>query len=431
MTQLTIKVANFRKFSSPYTDGKSNITKYVFQASIKSLLNYADDFEDWFETNPRDQKISGKIPKRIKQTLLDENDYNFHHLNKGIVFSAENISFDNKTNLVKFTFSDNQIHGNVDGGHTLRIIIESKKEFIKKIDNEILMDKFVTIEVFENLDQDFLIMLAETRNTAAQVKDISLENLAGTLDSLKKILQNESFYQNILWKENDKDDDGKIKRVDARTIISLWNIFDPQIYPLFNNKEENDFKTLIRNNMNFNDMLISAYSGKQKQLELFSEKYKNIDEKYFLARKNLFLDVIKLSELIQLQINDMANKENKTYATLPFTKKPPKEDGGEQQKKQGISLIKRNVIPYVVPEGILLPILSSFRVLIKNDLINNFSEWEINPFEVWDKIGGKLVKIMLDNLRESGNSPTAYGKKNSSWNNLQAEMKIYLLGSVK
>ena len=41
--------------------------------------------------------------------------------------SVDKFAYDNKTGMIKVTLSDPEIHGNIDGGHTLKIILTKQK----------------------------------------------------------------------------------------------------------------------------------------------------------------------------------------------------------------------------------------------------------------------------------------------------------------
>ena len=75
------------------------------------------------ETNPREQNLKTDVSKEIEQSLKADN-HSFHLWNRGILFSADEVSYDNKSKTATMSLSDKNIHGNIDGGHTLRIITQ-------------------------------------------------------------------------------------------------------------------------------------------------------------------------------------------------------------------------------------------------------------------------------------------------------------------
>ena len=119
MPEFTIKVKAFKKMDDPRIGSEQERPKYLFYAQANSI---SQSFSDWMSTNPREQKMTTNTAKAIISSLK-END-NFHELNKGILFSASKVVYDNRSNEAIITFVDPLIHGNIDGGHTLRAILD-------------------------------------------------------------------------------------------------------------------------------------------------------------------------------------------------------------------------------------------------------------------------------------------------------------------
>ena len=71
-------------------------------------------------TNPREQKMTTNVASKIKDSLKENS--NFHELNRGIVLSVKEVSFDNSNGILTIEMEDPEIHGNIDGGHTLRAL---------------------------------------------------------------------------------------------------------------------------------------------------------------------------------------------------------------------------------------------------------------------------------------------------------------------
>jgi len=162
MTKLTIPVKSFRKFEDPFSqeDKGNRPTKYRFYAQVADIPM---ELLDWMETNPRDQNLESDTSKAIRESLLDDQTPYFHLWNRGILISAGKVSFDNRKNVAELFLDDEQIHGNIDGGHTLRIIL-SCHEMLKNKELEKLPNQFVEVEVITGLSSPE--ELAEARNTS-------------------------------------------------------------------------------------------------------------------------------------------------------------------------------------------------------------------------------------------------------------------------
>ncbi len=105
---------------------------------------------------------------------LRSNKRNFHVLNRGMLLSADEVSFDNKTKKASIKFFDPKIHGIVDGGHTYRQILKYQE------DMNLIFEKY-----FSRI----------------------------------------SFRQNEFWGNKDANN-----IIDVREIIAIINMFNPLLY---------------------------------------------------------------------------------------------------------------------------------------------------------------------------------------------------------
>ena len=117
--QKKVKIYNGDKFITYRTD-----------IDIRSLKNYTQ-LLDWDEVNPREPDEKAKPCKGMKKTLANEDDDIFSVLNGGVLLSAEECRFykDKRTNthMVDIILSDSNIHGYIDGGHSLDIVMHADK----------------------------------------------------------------------------------------------------------------------------------------------------------------------------------------------------------------------------------------------------------------------------------------------------------------
>ena len=68
--------------------------------------------------------MKSKVAKEIKHSLLNVDGY-FHLLNRGITVSVASAAYDNKTERLRLELDKPDLHGNIDGGHTQRVIRET------------------------------------------------------------------------------------------------------------------------------------------------------------------------------------------------------------------------------------------------------------------------------------------------------------------
>ena len=81
---LTFKVQSFRRIPNPYLkseEGEKGAEMYVAICDVKDL---PDNFP--METNPREQKMTTNVARKIKDSLLNTSELNFYLLIRGICF---------------------------------------------------------------------------------------------------------------------------------------------------------------------------------------------------------------------------------------------------------------------------------------------------------------------------------------------------------
>lgn len=208
MIKKTMKVREntFRKLEDPFENGAAK--KYVFYVKVDDVAEGIP-----MATNPRDQKLTSGVATAIKESLLSNDGY-FHLKNRGIVLSAESVHYNNKEKIATIIFSDELSHGNIDGGHTYKIVCEHKGENL---------EQYVQFEVMTGVE-DIIENLAEARNTSVQVDAKSMAELAEKFDPIKEGLEGMPFFKRIAFKQNqisvDDETGKKNKMIDAREIVA-------------------------------------------------------------------------------------------------------------------------------------------------------------------------------------------------------------------
>lgn len=135
--------------------------------------------------------------------------------------SVDKFTYDSETKTVKVTMSDEEIHGNIDGGHTLRIILEKQKK------EELHYEQYVFFEFFTGIASP--VELAEARNQSVQVDQRSIEELNRSFETIKDALKEESYFSRIAFKQNEHIGEKNI--IDVREIIAIMNMFNQVLYP--------------------------------------------------------------------------------------------------------------------------------------------------------------------------------------------------------
>ena len=256
------------------------------------------------ETNPREQKMTTNVAVKIKDSLRD-NPY-FHELNRGILISSLSTMWDNKTEELIITFDNPEIHGNIDGGHTLRAILEAKSK------NYLPDDRYVFFEIFEGIESP--VELAAARNTSVQVDLKSIAELENSFEVLKEALSNNVFYNRIQFKMNEHYNEDGIDPIDVREIISIILMFSQEIYPYKN-----------ADGVLSDVQPMQCYSGKEASLKKFLKQNGGAAEKQKIDRENMVKnmmpiipDIFALWEKIETSFASVSNSTGKRFGTRKY-----------------------------------------------------------------------------------------------------------------
>lgn len=389
MAEIKLKARSFKKMDDPI-DKKGGHVKYVCYAKANTI---PDEILDWMETNPRQQNMKTTVALNIINSLKI-NDC-FHELNRGIVLSADEVSYDNKEEVVKISLNDVAIHGDIDGGHTLRAIIDLKNK------GELPENRYVFFEIFTGIDSP--VELASARNISNQVDLKSIQELEKNFEIIKEAVKDTEFANKISYKMYEQDENNVKKTVDVREIIAILMMFFQNVYPC-----TNEDGTL-------NEMQpVKCYTGKEATLKKFVDIGKEEREATLKNMKNIISDIFHIWDQIEMNFNEFAKEAGKRYLTRNYAKY-------KKDVVQATSLVSQKPMEYVVPRGLIYPIVGAFRALVRINPETNEYYWVKNPELVLKRLGGRLVGIVLD---EKTDSPEYIGKSSNLWNNLFKEVYI-------
>lgn len=369
---ITVKENSFRKLDDPFNETSK---KYVFYAKVCDVPDGIP-----MGTNPRDQKLTSGVAQAIKDSL-ESNDGYFHLKNRGIVLSAKSCTYNNKTKEVTINFTDNMVHGNIDGGHTYKIICEHREE---------CLDQYVQFEVMTGVE-DIIEKLAEARNTSVQVDEKSMAELQQKFDPIKEGLEGMPFFSRIAFKQNqqvfDEETNKRVKMIDAREVVSIINMFNIEKFDAMNHP-------------------IKAYSAKTKMLELYLE-----DPESYRRYVNIMPDIFDLYDAIETEFATAFNETGGRYGRKKYS-------GYKEGKVIGISKFGLHDIYYRIPDGLIYPAVAAFRSLVSLNTDTNKYEWKdgVNPITVWDKCKGSMTNQIMNFASAIGDNPNSVGKDSNIWN---------------
>ncbi len=325
--RLSFPVVSFRNLETPFN--KQGYRNYFAVVATDQL----PDLTEWRKINVRDPKLTGAVPNAIRSGFQDYPDM-FLFMNRGLVLSAQSVSFDNNTSTITINLRDPSLHGLLDGGHTYYIVREESR----KAD----YPQFLKMEILAGLSAENVVQVVDARNTSNQVQDESLLNLQGKFEDLKRTLKDTPYFEDIAFQEYQLDRSGKPKPIDIRDIIAMLTAFDRE---------------------NFNDSVhpIKSYSSKAACLKHFEQHLSSYRKIYPLAR-----DILALHDHIYLRLPVLYNVARGQSADV---------SGGKFGKLTGCSCYSGKKTArlyfigedskYAVPSGFVYPILGAFRALLE------------------------------------------------------------------
>ena len=390
MSEIMMKAKSFKKMDDPL-DKKGGHAKYVCYVKANTI---SKDLLDWMETNPRQQNMKTMVAQKITDSLKENE--NFHELNRGIVLSADSVKFDNKTEMITIHFTDVTIHGDIDGGHTLRAIIELQEA------NLLEEDRYVFLEIFTGIESP--VDLASARNTSNQVDLKSIKELENCFEMIKEVVKGTKFANKISYKMYEQDENNVKKTIDVREIIAIIMMFCQEVYPYVD-----------KTGSLSDTQPVQCYTGKEATLKKFVDMKKEESQQIIKNMKGVIPTIFEIWDMVECNFNDYAKKVNKRYLTRAYAKY------NREKPKSFTTLISQKTMDYTVPKGLIYPVVGAFRSLIQVDKETKQYSWIRDPKVILEKLGPKLVGIVLD---EKTDSPEYIGKSSNLWNNLFKEVYI-------
>jgi hypothetical protein len=376
-TSFTIPVVSFRHVETPFT--KMGYRDYYAVVDVRHL----PDLSNWRRINVRDPKLSGTVPKAIRESVK-ANPELFVFMNRGIVLSAESVAFDQKTSELTVTMRDSKLHGLLDGGHTYNILLEERAALEDP--------QYVKLEILEGFKPDQIPDLVDARNLSNQVRDQSLMNLRDQFEKLKRALAGRPYFDLIAFKEYEVDEDGNPKPIDVREVIAILTVFD---------KDHFDERTHP----------INAYRSKAACLEHFKLHSSSYEKIYPLAN-----DILELYDYIQLYLPELYNKVRAKGGDVA---------GGKFGRLTGVTtyngkakarlLFIGKESKYGVPGGFVYPILGAFRALLEEKGGRYVWGKGLDPVKLIQGQLGETLADTIGNFALDARNPSKTGKSPLVW----------------
>jgi hypothetical protein len=285
--------------------------------------------------NARDPNTRKQVYKRVDESLQNEDciEDTFHLKNLGIVINAESVKriTDNEYEVA---LPNEEHHGVLNGGHTLDLILK------RIADESIKKTQFIKIEVRTGVPAEWLAEIAGGLNTALQVEDMSLDDLAGAFDWVKDELRDEPYCKEIAWSENDTG------TYDARDLVSLMTCFNIALNP----------------NGQSGSHPVEAYEKKSKALDVFRQDFERNKSKNFRQLRPILKDILRLHDTIRQDFGYVHNKAGGKAGNFNIMDRK-----GENAKGDFIFVFAGKKDRMRLQTGALYPILAAFRWMVEED----------------------------------------------------------------
>jgi hypothetical protein len=371
---------NIRTFKDPLDPSIA-----IYRALVR-VQNLPPDLP--LDPNPRpEQNLNQSVAKAIASGLRAR-DGRFHLLNRGITILASQAAYDNQQRVLKL-FID-QDEGIMDGGHTYKVILAANvPSWDESKEEEGTKDQYVNIEVMTGIQQ--YVDIARARNTSVQVKEESIAHLIHKFEWIQDAIKRQPYKDRIGYHEFAQKDADVIDLIQCMTVMNAYrfaNDASSQHHPVF------------------------AYSATSRVLKDFLQDSEQQSPTY-PKLKGLLNDILRLRDHLELHFPEYYREAGGLNDT----------EGGRFRRLKEIRLTASHdliflnkQIDYVVPDGWLMPVLASMRVLVDNS--GEDAKWKTSPFAFADEIGPSLLEVIIDTSKQLGRNPNAVGKSKSLWSHL-------------
>lgn len=180
---------------------------------------------------------------------------------------------------------------------------------------------------------------------------------------------------------------------------------------------------------------IQSYIGKETSLKKFLNMGLPKSENESLRKEkreaeiqkmsNLIPQIIELWDKFECDLPNVTKQMNKRYGRKPYS--GYHEDDKHNPVSVGISLFSNKPLYYLVPKGLMYPLVGAFRALVQVNKKTEKYEWIENPFVVWDELKEKLIESILNSSNEQNDNTNAVGKSISAWDGVYTKVYIYSL----
>ncbi|MCC6740632.1 MAG: AIPR family protein [Planctomycetia bacterium] len=381
-----MRIPAYEYRSIPRPSGEGKVGLFFARADAVSA-----ELAQWKDVNPREVKTSTSVYKDILSTLTDE-PTRFADRNRGLTLSAAEVDYDAKRREVVITLVDRQLHGVVDGGHTLHAILAAQSE-----PPEGDWKAEVFFKVITGVDSNQIVEIAGGLNSSQVVDIRSLQNLEGHFATLKEALKNEPYANDIAYKMNE------LKPIDVREILYYLAVFDCDAYS--------------------DDRHPTALFGRKEGIvrtfaEQFGDGAKNGSESFKIL-------ITKAPEILRLR--DLVEKK---ALQQPIGRFKAGKDGVRVRSRKNANndlMFLGEKVKGTIPLGWIMPMLAAFRANVNWNKPKGTFTWKADPETVLDSCIGSLVDRITEIHASEGSRPEYVGRNATAWRTCYERVQIALL----
>jgi hypothetical protein len=349
------------------------------------------------DPNARRADDNSRVAKQIAETLREQPE-NFWKLNSGIQMTARDVEVRDGRTVVIELFdpeddADTTADGVINGGHTYAVIKRVRRELEERAlakgtdpagaqeKLRAFLDAVVRVEILTGIEQRELANISRARNTGAEVKKVSLQNLKRLFDPIKDALGNE--VKNCGFCENDIEPvPGKTYQV--TDLIRLMTLFNNQLYPYQSKHPVQCYTASGR----LADKWETEADSYRPLVPMLTRLMRLFDKGYVLV------DAVQAKQRGRRR-NGLDKKE---HVTLPFT-------GAETD--------------YKISAAFVYPLVASLRVLLDGQ-----NRWRTDPEKFLEAHGTQLVEVLFAFYDEQSKAkPHELGRSVEAWRAVASEAR--------
>jgi hypothetical protein len=398
-----------REFEFPDGDARKHGVRVVhaYPELTEWLGRYLPD-----KVNPRSHEeecLKSPVAHEIRATLTDAPE-DFYLANRGGTILAESYEYDPKKGIMTLVIADPDNQGLADGATTDAVIGKMQRDIagegreFRDVKWEEIPDSLkrarLHIEIVTGLnDRDRIGRMVAGRNTSRQVRAWSLSDFQGRFDWIKDILEDSDsgFAGKVGYEENSG------KEVTVLDVISIATLFHHE----YDERTDGKIKAPT-----------VAYSGKGRMdARLKDEELL----KGYTRLSPILLDILKLHDHVYVNFE-------KAYDAVYGPKAKLGRRNGIESRKTGNPYkmpLTGKESNYIIPSGLIFPLLAALRALVGYHR-NGKAFWRANPFQFFEKFGGDLVAVLIEQVEFVGGNPNSAGKKAPIYKAVHTQARLLL-----